>query len=146
MSNRIWIDTTSGTWGAVEHGQGRLVVLDVDDIQLEALDWATDSDIADLGNRDGRVPTLASDFTPAAVMYVKCAHCHLFVEPNEAHDNDATLAQYVHLHRGTPADERLDESHEAEPSPFEANLATWRVFGPPEMRERFIDQSGNPIT
>ncbi len=76
-------------------------------------------------------------------LYEKCADCHLFVERNDSLDGAdpkyaATLAPYVHLHRGDEADEILDESHEARPSGHLANLSTWRAYGPYAMRVRFM--------
>jgi len=74
--------------------------------------------------------------------YEKCADCHLFVEPNAAvsdFDTSEGIAPFDHLHRGDEADEALVWSHEARPSGMRANLATWRAYGPPEMRLRFDD-------
>lgn len=68
-------------------------------------------------------------------LYEKCAECHLFVEPN---DQGPEFAQFIHLHRGDYADERLDETHEARPSGLKATLDTWQVYGPSAMRERFV--------
>jgi len=75
-------------------------------------------------------------------LYEKCALCHLFIEPNDSIEGrnpeyEATLALYLHNHRGDEADEALDESHEATPSGMKATLATWQAYGPPEMRARF---------
>lgn len=80
-------------------------------------------------------------------VYEKCAMCHLFVEPNDAAFDDQgnriadpqPLAEYLHLHRGTPEDEKIDNDHEARPSGLRASLSAWREFGPPEMRARFVD-------
>lgn len=69
--------------------------------------------------------------------YEKCAHCHLFVEPNDDATGDPALAAYLHLHRGTPEDEELDSSHEASPSGDIRTLAEWKLTGPPEMIARF---------
>jgi hypothetical protein len=70
-------------------------------------------------------------------VYEKCQHCHLFVDKN---DGQPGTAEFVHLSRGDAADERIEASHDAEPSGLKANLATWMVYGPPEMRERFITE------
>lgn len=67
----------------------------------------------------------------------KCKHCHLFIEPNL--DAGPGIAEYMHLHRGDEADEALDADHEPEPSGMIATLATWREYGPREMRARFHD-------
>lgn len=84
------------------------------------------------------------DFAPKSedpgsdVLYEKCLHCHLFVEPNSSWDEYQTgVTRFVHLSRGNAADERF-EDHDAEPSGLLANLATWRIFGPSAMRERFV--------
>lgn len=71
-------------------------------------------------------------------LYEKCRDCHLFVEPNDAHKPGTEIAEFVHLSRGNDPDEALDASHEPVPSGMRANLATWRVFGPVAMRERFV--------
>ena len=72
------------------------------------------------------------------VEYEKCRDCHLFVEPNPSYGPPSPgIAEFVHLSRGNDADERL-EDHEAVPSGMKANLATWQVFGPVAMRERFV--------
>ena len=47
---RIWIDTDSGTWGAVE----TLRICDVDDEGCDVLDIASDSERNDFGLRFGR--------------------------------------------------------------------------------------------
>ena len=80
-------------------------------------------------------------------LYEKCAHCHLFVEVNtfaSGGDGDGRtplepIAGYDHLHRGDDADEEVISTHEATPSGLVANLATWKTFGPLEMRQRFED-------
>lgn len=87
-----------------------------------------------------RSPYIEDDL--AEPLYEKCAECHLFVEPNSSHDSAdpeyaATLAEYVHLHRGDKADDELDASHEARPSGEIANLTQWRMYGPEAMRARF---------
>lgn len=75
------------------------------------------------------------------VLYEKCADCHLFVEPNDVEPIEGmTFADYIHLHRGDDADNALDESHEAKPSGMLANLNTWKAYGPPEMKERFVKE------
>lgn len=74
------------------------------------------------------------------MIYEKCRDCHLFVEPNPSYEGLPDIAQFIHLHRGNPADEKYDE-HEPIPSGMKANLATWRVFGPRKMRERFVTPS-----
>lgn len=75
-------------------------------------------------------------------LYEKCQHCHLFVEPDDMDDT-----AFVHLHRGDPADEALDVSHQPAPSGRRANLATWQTYGPLPMRERFTftPEPGRPI-
>ena len=70
--------------------------------------------------------------------YEKCADCHLFIEENDT-GGDASLAEYVHLHRGDEADDALDASHEARPSGQIKTLDTWKRTGPPEMIARFKD-------
>lgn len=67
--------------------------------------------------------------------YEKCAHCHLFVEPNDAYEPG--LAEYVHLSRGDADDDALDDSHEAAPSGEVHMLMAWAAHGPVEMRSRF---------
>ena len=71
-------------------------------------------------------------------LYEKCRDCHLFVDENYAHEPGSEIAPFVHLARGNAADEKLDADHEPVPSGMKANLATWRVFGPVAMRERFV--------
>lgn len=71
------------------------------------------------------------------VLYEKCLHCHLFVEPNDAWVPDQKIMPYIHLSRGNDADERF-EDHEPAPSGMLANLTAWQVFGPSAMRERFV--------
>jgi len=71
----------------------------------------------------------------------KCAHCHLFVEANDDYVPGAGIAEYVHLHRGTPADEQLDNDHEAAASGDVRTLAEWKADGPVAMRMRFDDPS-----
>ena len=73
-------------------------------------------------------------------VFEKCQHCHLFVDENYAYDGKPDTAEFVHLSRGDAADERIEGTHDAEPSGLKANLATWMVYGPPEMRERFITE------
>lgn len=91
-----------------------------------------------LGDRlVGLVYTLLQEAPGSAAMYEKCLHCHLFVEPN---GEGPEFAEYIHLHRGDDADERIDESHEAKPSGFIASLDAWKVFGPSMMRERFVNK------
>ena len=80
---------------------------------------------------------------PAAATYEKCAHCHLFIEENEAH-GDPVIAEYVHLHRGDTADEALDASHEARPSGQIKTLDDWERTGPPEMIARFNTVAPDP--
>ncbi|KXO98381.1 Uncharacterised protein (plasmid) [Tsukamurella tyrosinosolvens] len=74
------------------------------------------------------------------IEYAKCRDCHLFVEANYSAEMypDEGYAPYVHLHGGTAEDEKIDESHEAQPGEVRT-LAWWRQFGPPEMLERFTD-------
>jgi hypothetical protein len=69
-------------------------------------------------------------------LYEKCQHCHLFVFENTS--EGPGVAEYVHSSRGDAADDRIESTHDAEPSGLVANLATWMVFGPAEMRERFV--------
>ncbi len=71
-------------------------------------------------------------------LYEKCRYCHLFVEPNEAYAPGQNIATHVHLARGDDADEKLDADHDPTPSGLRATLDTWRVFGPWQMRERFV--------
>lgn len=71
-------------------------------------------------------------------LYEKCRFCHLFVEPNEAYVPGENIATHVHLARGDDADEKLDADHDPTPSGLRATLDTWRVFGPWQMRERFV--------
>lgn len=75
-----------------------------------------------------------------APLYEKCAHCHLFVEPNLAAEDRASfpIAAYVHLARGDEIDEPIDESHDAEPSGEIATLKAWMRHGPAPMRDRFL--------
>lgn len=81
----------------------------------------------------------------------KCAHCHLFVEEQDEEDIADGAARFIHLHRGDDADEALDETHEAEPEPGPgAPLTWWKLFGPAQMRARFIDDEtvdvlGDPL-
>ena len=71
-------------------------------------------------------------------IYEKCRDCHLFVEPNSAYTPGSLLAPYIHLARDNAADEAIENTHEAVPSGMRANLATWKVYGPVAMRERFV--------
>jgi len=73
--------------------------------------------------------------------YEKCAHCHLFVTPNDEADRypEMGFAEWDHLHRGDAADEALDASHEPTPSGEVHALAWWREHGPAAMRARFDD-------
>ncbi len=68
-------------------------------------------------------------------LYEKCAGCHLFVEPIGSLAPNAS--SYEHLDRGDEADEALIITHDPAPSGMKATLATWREFGPREMRRRF---------
>lgn len=43
---KVWIDTTTGTWGEYD---ASLVIYEVDDKELAYLDQASDSEISDLG-------------------------------------------------------------------------------------------------
>src|SRR4051794_33022429 len=70
-------------------------------------------------------------------LYEKCGLCPLFIFENSAYGDAENLAEYIHSARGDAADERY-EDHDATPSGFIATLNTWRVFGPSEMRERFV--------
>lgn len=53
---RLWIDTTTGTWGEVEHSNGKLVILDASLDEARQLDDMSDSEIADFGLAKGSVP------------------------------------------------------------------------------------------
>lgn len=78
-------------------------------------------------------------------LYHKCNKCHLFIDENW--NTGPGIAQWVHLHRGTPEDEALDERHEAEPSGLIATVGVWRKFGPPAMRLRFVgDEAVGVVT
>ena len=79
-------------------------------------------------------PTGANNDLVSAILYEKCKGCHLFLEPL-----DEFPGFFAHLHRGTPEDEALDESHAPQGSGMLATLSVWREFGPELMRERFID-------
>lgn len=105
--------------------------------------------LADLRTRIERLcdphDDLFVDYTMSddGTLYEKCLNCHLFIEYNSEHgginyDRD-DIAEYVHLHRGTPEDEAIDYTHEAKSSGMKATLATWRQFGPPEMVARFTN-------
>jgi hypothetical protein len=48
---RVWIDTVTGTWGVCD---GSLVIVEVTEGQIEALGEMSDSDIADVGLKEGR--------------------------------------------------------------------------------------------
>jgi len=72
------------------------------------------------------------------LIYEKCAECHLFIEQNPVKAGPG-IAPYIHLDRGDDADELITSTHDATSSGMRATLATWKVFGPPAMRERFID-------
>jgi hypothetical protein len=74
----------------------------------------------------------------------KCAHCHLFVESNDAVSVEQGFAEYIHLSRGDEADEAIEGTHEAKPSGLIATLDTWKQFGPLEMRKRFTDYVPQP--
>ena len=67
----------------------------------------------------------------------KCAHCHLFIEPNDVEDADG-IAPYVHLTRGDEADDLIESTHDAEPSGEIHPLEWWKEYGPAEMRARFM--------
>jgi hypothetical protein len=84
--------------------------------------------------------------TNETALYEKCAHCHLFVAPNDDWVDDNELARYVHHHRGDEADEAIEETHEPEASGLIANLAMWQAFGPATMRFRFVPQGLDPTT
>lgn len=95
-------------------------------------------------------PTPSADPAPEAIsrdpvdrdsessMYWKCQECHLFVDNNPDHETDPSVAAYLHLHRGTPDDEALDETHEPWPGGEPHTLWWWRENGPYAMRARFI--------
>ena len=87
-----------------------------------------------------RVTLTHTDYPPRYVaepQYEKCAHCHLFVVPNDDHKTDPALAAYDHLHRGDAADEAIISTHDAAPSGEIHNL-DWRINnGPDEMLDRF---------
>lgn len=86
---------------------------------------------------------LVSDTWDIPLLYEKCLHCHLFVELNEAHLSPGNgTAEYVHLAR--EGDEHIDASHEPRPSGLVAPLDTWLVYGPAEMRARFMRSEENP--
>jgi len=69
-------------------------------------------------------------------IYTVCTQCHLFVEPNDVDDPDGDIVPFVHLHRGTPEDEALDETHEAQPGETRS-LHWWQENGPYAMKARF---------
>lgn len=69
--------------------------------------------------------------------YEKCAHCHLFVEPNDVEGEG--FAEYVHLTRGDEADELIESTHEAQPSGEIHTLEWWKEWGPAEMVVRFTE-------
>lgn len=76
--------------------------------------------------------------TYSSRLYEKCQHCPLFVEVNEAWHGQPGVARFAHSSRGDAADERIESTHDAEPSGLLATLPTWMVYGPSEMRERFV--------
>ena len=65
MSNLIWIDTASGTWGAVDGDSGRLMIVDLQAVSdndgeetdalsyVAALDSMSDSEVAEFADRYG---------------------------------------------------------------------------------------------
>lgn len=72
------------------------------------------------------------------VHYEQCAHCHLFVVPNDQQPGVAEdCSPYLHLHRGDVHDEALDATHMASPSGEVHALSWWKEHGPPAMRARF---------
>lgn len=79
----------------------------------------------------------------------KCAHCHLFIEDQSGYADallpEVEIARYVHLTRGDEADEAIDATHDAEPSGLRATIAAWKLFGPLQMRERFVPDDFDPI-
>ncbi|MEO6156504.1 MAG: hypothetical protein ABIQ39_02620 [Ilumatobacteraceae bacterium] len=72
------------------------------------------------------------------LLYEKCEHCHLFVE-----DDEGVL---MHLHRGDEADEAIDATHEPTLSGLFGTLDTWKRYGPPAMRARFVSDDADPFT
>lgn len=72
---KIWVDTTSGTWGAVDDDQGRLLIVDLEAVAeqdvlagLKAdehdamslfafLDGASDSEIVEFADKHGTLAT-----------------------------------------------------------------------------------------
>ncbi len=70
-------------------------------------------------------------------VFTQCASCHLFVEPNHGADPDE--AQWIHLSRVDDADEKIEGTHDAEPSAESHPLEWWRANGPAAMRARFTD-------
>lgn len=125
------------------------VAMSGDDLDLSVTTWDGDPDENETthprGNKvDGEGREYFHDDTEP--LHRKCAHCHLFVEEQDPRDladaaaDGVPLARYIHSHRGDDADEALDESHEAEPEPGPgAPLTWWKLFGPAQMRSRFID-------
>jgi hypothetical protein len=69
--------------------------------------------------------------------FEKCGGCHLFVEPNDVHEDMEGIAPYIHLHRGDRHDEALEETHEAVPSGEKHKLTYWAEHGPNAMKARF---------
>lgn len=76
----------------------------------------------------------------------KCKHCHLFIEENASLTGmtpeaarEFRVAEFLHLYRGDDADEKIEGTHDAEPSGMIATLSVWREFGPLEMRMRFTE-------
>lgn len=63
--------------------------------------------------------------------------CPFFIERNSDHDEDPTLAEYIHLTRGNDADDLL-EDHDAIPGDTHT-LDWWMEHGPFRVRERFTD-------
>jgi hypothetical protein len=99
---------------------------------LLATDW-TDTD--DPWKAGLTLTILDRGLTP---LYTKCADCHLFVDDNPAYTAGSGLAPLIHLHRGTPEDEEIDDSHEPRHGMVSASLDWWRVNGPAPMRARFV--------
>lgn len=136
------------------------VMMPSDDLEFSVVTWDGDpNENTTFYPRGNKVDGEGREFFEGdeESLYRKCAHCQLFVEEQDPEDvaqarlDGVPIAPYVHNHRGDEPDERLDESHEAEPEPGPgAPLTWWKAWGPPAMRARFIDDEtvdvlGDPL-
>lgn len=68
--------------------------------------------------------------------YDKCAYCHFLIDDNPAFEDGPGIARWMHLTRGTPEDEALDD-HEPVPMGTPHTITWWKTNGPDDMKARF---------